>query len=80
MPLVPMDGDDTVKKKLTELGRRVRDAREQAKLSQVEVAAYARVALNTVRGVESGTDVHVCTLFRVCAVLQVQLGDLFGGE
>ena len=44
-----------------------------------ESGADALTAINTVRGVESGADVKVSTVLRLCSVLDVQLGDLFGG-
>lgn len=79
MPTVQVDGVETCKKKLVEAGRKVRLARERANLSLVDVAGLARCAINTVRGVESGADVKVSTVLRLCSVLDVQLGDLFGG-
>lgn len=79
MPTVPVDDKKTCQEKLNEAGRRVRSARERSALSQMEVATAAKVTINTLRGVEAGADVRVGTLLRVCAVLEVKLGDLFGG-
>ena len=65
---------------LKAVGERVRATREKAGLSQTRLAGLMDVAVNTVRGLESGTNsVSLTTLKLVAMHLETDPRDLLGG-
>ena len=65
---------------LKAIGERVRTVREEAKLSQTRLAGLMDVAVNTLRGLESGTaSVSISTLKLVAMHLETDPRDLLGG-
>ena len=66
---------------LEELGKRVRNLRKNAGLSQRDLCAQAGLSVRFLVQLEGGTaNVSVQRLSDLCAVLQVPMGDLFGGK
>jgi len=67
-------------KDLKVIGKRVRDTREEAGVSQTRLAGLMDIAVNTLRGMESGTSaVSISTLKLVAMHLETDARELLGG-
>src|SRR4051794_14091563 len=64
--------------RLTELGRRVRELREDADLTQEDVAERSGLDVRVIRYVETGSrDIGVSSLWPLADALGVAIADLF---
>jgi transcriptional regulator with XRE-family HTH domain len=59
-----------------QVGRRIREARERAKLTQQQLADHVGVTKNTVSEIERGRDTSVALLAQMAQVLGVATADL----
>lgn len=58
------------------IGGNVREARQQAGLTQQTLAERAGLALKTLSRIENGEDMNLSTLAAIAAALDVTLGEL----
>ena len=63
---------------LSDVGRRVREAREAAGITQRDLAAKAGISRTTLNRFEVGlTDLHLSRLFAIAEALDVDAGSFF---
>jgi len=79
-PKTSPEWETLIAQDLKAIGERVRTTREAAELSQTRLAGLMDVAVNTLRGIESGTSVaSIATLKLVAMHLETDPRELIGG-
>jgi transcriptional regulator with XRE-family HTH domain len=78
---VPADQPEWITRAQQALGRRVRDARVYANLTQEQLAALAEIDRSTLQRIEGGAnDAKFSHLLRIARALDVTLRDLLPPE
>ncbi|MDR1443572.1 MAG: helix-turn-helix domain-containing protein [Treponema sp.] len=72
------DADPEFKEQVKQIVSRIREERQKARLSQMELSFKAGLSQNLVNGIENGRMTpSLLTILRICKALQIEPASLF---